>query len=347
MLGGRIAVSVAVAEPPGPVLVPLSVADTKPLTLVCGPAVVTVTSTLTMHVAPAASRGAGRLAEVERGRAGRGRPGRRAAAAGGGRRRCGDLHARGQAVGEPEPGQSGRARIGQGELQRRRSADGDRIGEERLRDRRGLRRLAAGDGDVVDVEQRGHAVVGGVPAVDAEVGEPAGVRGVGERGILVDEGRRRRDGAAVRREIDPVGARMELQRRRPVQARITPDVEREAQAAVVGRGDREFDVVVVGEVERRRVAVAARRPRIGRVADCRVDGRGGDAGPRGRGRHGHVGRLGRVGRRRGARSGAHRPLRQRDAAASGRGRNGGQPRLAVALLPVSTVPAKRWFEVLT
>ena len=43
--GGEIAVSVSVAEPSGPVLGPVSVDEMNPLTLVCGPAVVAVTST--------------------------------------------------------------------------------------------------------------------------------------------------------------------------------------------------------------------------------------------------------------------------------------------------------------
>ena len=49
IVGGRIAVTEATADPPGPVLIPLSVDETKPLTLVCGPGVVTTTLTLAVH----------------------------------------------------------------------------------------------------------------------------------------------------------------------------------------------------------------------------------------------------------------------------------------------------------
>src|SRR5262244_3240714 len=49
MVGGTIVVSDAVADAPAPVFVPLSVVERKPLTLVCGPAVVAVTLTLTVH----------------------------------------------------------------------------------------------------------------------------------------------------------------------------------------------------------------------------------------------------------------------------------------------------------
>lgn len=45
ILGGRTAVSEAVAKPVEPVFDPLSVAETNPLTLVCGPEVVAVTVT--------------------------------------------------------------------------------------------------------------------------------------------------------------------------------------------------------------------------------------------------------------------------------------------------------------
>jgi len=47
--GGDIAVKVSVAEPSGPVFVPVSVEEINPLTLVCGPAVVAVTSTWTVQ----------------------------------------------------------------------------------------------------------------------------------------------------------------------------------------------------------------------------------------------------------------------------------------------------------
>lgn len=43
--GGDIAVNVSIAEPSGPVFVPVSADEMNPLTLVCGPAVVAVTST--------------------------------------------------------------------------------------------------------------------------------------------------------------------------------------------------------------------------------------------------------------------------------------------------------------
>ncbi len=49
MAGGRMAVNDATAEPLVPEFVPLSVDDMKPLTFVCGPAVVAVTSTLTVQ----------------------------------------------------------------------------------------------------------------------------------------------------------------------------------------------------------------------------------------------------------------------------------------------------------
>src|SRR5689334_2219841 len=49
MKGGTMAASEAVAEPVPPAFVPLSVVETKPLTLACGPAVVAVTLTLTVH----------------------------------------------------------------------------------------------------------------------------------------------------------------------------------------------------------------------------------------------------------------------------------------------------------
>src|SRR4030095_13689445 len=54
MVGGCSAVNVATAEPVAVVFVPPSIDETKPLTLVCGPAVVAVTLTLTVHVAPPA-----------------------------------------------------------------------------------------------------------------------------------------------------------------------------------------------------------------------------------------------------------------------------------------------------
>ena len=54
-LGGCNAVNVAMAEPVAVVLVPPSIDETKPLTLVCGPAVVAVTFTLTVHDALGAS----------------------------------------------------------------------------------------------------------------------------------------------------------------------------------------------------------------------------------------------------------------------------------------------------
>jgi len=49
MVGGTMAVSDAVAEPVPPEFVPASVVEMKPLTFVCGPAVVAVTLTLTVH----------------------------------------------------------------------------------------------------------------------------------------------------------------------------------------------------------------------------------------------------------------------------------------------------------
>src|SRR6202162_3338699 len=49
MLGATMAESDAVAEPPAPELVPPSVVEMNPLTLVCGPAVVAVTFTLAVH----------------------------------------------------------------------------------------------------------------------------------------------------------------------------------------------------------------------------------------------------------------------------------------------------------
>src|SRR5262245_48750687 len=54
MPGGRMPVIEAVPMPDGPVLVPPSVEETKPLTLSCGPAVVTVTVAVMLHEAPAA-----------------------------------------------------------------------------------------------------------------------------------------------------------------------------------------------------------------------------------------------------------------------------------------------------
>src|SRR4029450_10130931 len=51
--GGTIAVNVATADPVAPVFVPPSVDVMNPLTLVCGPAVVAVTFTLTVHEPPA------------------------------------------------------------------------------------------------------------------------------------------------------------------------------------------------------------------------------------------------------------------------------------------------------
>ena len=49
IVGGTIAVSDAVAEPLLPAFVPPSVVEMNPLTFVCGPAVVAVTLTLTVH----------------------------------------------------------------------------------------------------------------------------------------------------------------------------------------------------------------------------------------------------------------------------------------------------------
>ena len=49
MLGATMAVSDAVADPLAPEFVPPSVVEMNPLTLVCGPAVVAVTLTLTVH----------------------------------------------------------------------------------------------------------------------------------------------------------------------------------------------------------------------------------------------------------------------------------------------------------
>src|SRR5689334_461395 len=49
MLGATMAESDAVAEPPAPEFVPPSAVEMKPLTLVCGPAVVAVTLTLAVH----------------------------------------------------------------------------------------------------------------------------------------------------------------------------------------------------------------------------------------------------------------------------------------------------------
>src|SRR6476646_10821696 len=54
MPGGRTPVIEAVATPEAPVLVPPSVEVTKPLTLSCGPALVTVTVAVTVHEPPAA-----------------------------------------------------------------------------------------------------------------------------------------------------------------------------------------------------------------------------------------------------------------------------------------------------
>ena len=48
-LGGSTAVRDAVADPPAPELVPLSVVEMKSLTFVCGPAVVALTLTLTVQ----------------------------------------------------------------------------------------------------------------------------------------------------------------------------------------------------------------------------------------------------------------------------------------------------------
>jgi hypothetical protein len=55
MLGGKTAVKEAEATPVGPVFSPLSLEETKPLTLSCGPAVVAVTAIETVQLAPAAS----------------------------------------------------------------------------------------------------------------------------------------------------------------------------------------------------------------------------------------------------------------------------------------------------
>src|SRR5206468_325121 len=49
------AVRDAVADPPGPEFVPLSVEETKPLTLACGPLVVAWIFTLTVQELPAAT----------------------------------------------------------------------------------------------------------------------------------------------------------------------------------------------------------------------------------------------------------------------------------------------------
>src|SRR5216683_386787 len=49
MLGATMAESDAVADPLAPEFVPPSVVEMNPLTLVCGPAVVAVTLTLTVH----------------------------------------------------------------------------------------------------------------------------------------------------------------------------------------------------------------------------------------------------------------------------------------------------------
>src|SRR6267154_1763696 len=49
MLGATMAVSDAVADPLAPEFVPPSVVEMNPLTFVCGPAVVAVTLTLTVH----------------------------------------------------------------------------------------------------------------------------------------------------------------------------------------------------------------------------------------------------------------------------------------------------------
>ena len=49
MVGATIALSDALADPPAPELVPPSTVEMKPLTLACGPAVVAVTFTLTVH----------------------------------------------------------------------------------------------------------------------------------------------------------------------------------------------------------------------------------------------------------------------------------------------------------
>ena len=55
MLGGEMAVMVSLADPPGPVFVPVSVAEMNPLTLRCGPEVVTVTVTGITQFAPPAN----------------------------------------------------------------------------------------------------------------------------------------------------------------------------------------------------------------------------------------------------------------------------------------------------
>ena len=55
MLGGEMAVMESLADPLGPVFVPLSSAEMKPLTFRCGPAVVTVTVTAITQLAPAAN----------------------------------------------------------------------------------------------------------------------------------------------------------------------------------------------------------------------------------------------------------------------------------------------------
>ena len=54
ILGGETAVMESLADPPGPVFVPPSLAEMKPLTLRCGPAVVTVTVTANTQFAPTA-----------------------------------------------------------------------------------------------------------------------------------------------------------------------------------------------------------------------------------------------------------------------------------------------------
>ena len=55
MLGGEMAVMESLADPSGPVFAPVSVAEMKPLTLRCGPEVVTVTVTGITQFAPPAN----------------------------------------------------------------------------------------------------------------------------------------------------------------------------------------------------------------------------------------------------------------------------------------------------
>ena len=149
--------------------------------------------------------------------------------------------------------------------------------------------MAAADDDVVDEELGIDAVVGPIPGIDAEIGEAAGVCGAGERGAVVDEGRGRAHGTAVRCEGHAVRARVHLHRRRALVPRIDSCVESEGQRVVVGGGRRKLEVAVVGDIERAAIAKPVCCPGIDRVANRRIDvrrerraGGGGSCGDVGR-----------------------------------------------------------------